>query len=126
MKVELTRFRVKPGKSAQVDAWMATLNARMAEVRETLVREHMLVEVIFRETLNGVEYLSWFSMQGGGGEPVETSPHDLDRVHLELWRDCIDPEFAPQDAMPEVVMLPEAIVAAMEQYLQTLSGIDGT
>ena len=125
MQVELTRFRVKPDKSAQVDAWMATLNARMAEVRETLVRERMLVEVIFRETLDGVEYLSWFSIQGAGGELVETSPHDLDRVHLAFWRDCIDPEFAPQDATPQVVMLPEAIASVLAEHLQSLSASDG-
>ncbi|PSN11769.1 hypothetical protein C7293_22975 [filamentous cyanobacterium CCT1] len=121
MKVELTRFRVTPGKTAHVDAWMATLKARMDEVRATLEREQMLVEVIFRETIDGVEYLSWFSMQGESGEPVETSPHDLDRVHLDFWRDCIDPEFAPQDATPEVVMLPEAVAHAMAEHLQVLS-----
>jgi hypothetical protein len=121
MKVELTRFRVNPGKTTQVDAWMATLNACMDEVRITLEREQMLVEVIFRETIDGVEYLSWFSMQGESGEPVETSPHDLDRVHLDFWRDCIDPEFVPQDATPQVVMLPEAIASALGIYLRALS-----
>lgn len=121
MRVELTRFRVKPDKSDRVDAWMATLNARMDEVRATLEREQMLVEMIFRETIDGVEYLSWFSMQGESGEPVETSPHDLDRVHLEFWRDCIDPGFAPQEATPAVVMLPESIALAFTKYLQILS-----
>ncbi|HSM84129.1 MAG TPA: DUF6176 family protein [Nodosilinea sp.] len=121
MKVELTRFRVTPGQTSQVDAWMATLKARMDEVRATLEREQMLVEVIFRETIDGVEYLSWFSMQGENGEPVETSPYDLDRVHLEFWRDCIDPGYAPQDATPAVVMLPEAVARAMAEHLQVLS-----
>jgi len=120
VQIELTRFRVKPDKTAQVDAWMTTLNQRIADVRATLDREEMLVEVIFRETIDGHEYLSWFSIQGENGQPVETSPHDLDRVHLEFWRDCIDRDFSPQDATPQVVMMPLAIADHLEQYLQTL------
>ena len=51
MRVELTRVRVKPGKSGRVDEWLAMLNSRMDEVKETLVREEMHVEVIFRELI---------------------------------------------------------------------------
>ena len=57
MLVELTRVRVKPGKSARVDEWLAMLNARMDEVKETLIREEMHVEVIFREISGDDEFL---------------------------------------------------------------------
>ena len=48
MRVELTRVRVKEGKSARVDDWLKMLNDNMDEVIQTLDREQMKVEVIFR------------------------------------------------------------------------------
>lgn len=39
MNIELTRFRVKSGKSQQVDEWMAFLNKHMDEVLLTLEDE---------------------------------------------------------------------------------------
>ena len=45
MKVELSRFRVKPGKSERVDDWLQMLNSHMDDVVETLEREQMKIEV---------------------------------------------------------------------------------
>ena len=55
MRVELSRYRVKPGKSARVDDWLAMLNANMSEIKQTLVREEMKVEVIFRNKLSDID-----------------------------------------------------------------------
>ena len=49
MNVELTRFKVKQGKSHRVDAWMQLLNDNMKEVLLTLNDEKMYVETIFRK-----------------------------------------------------------------------------
>lgn len=38
----------------------------MNELEDGLLDEKMYVETILRETLNGVEYLYWYSVQGGG------------------------------------------------------------
>ena len=73
MKVELSRYRVKPGKSGRVDDWLQMLNSHMDDVVETLEREQMKIEVIFREFVEGNEYLYWFSVQDEQGEHVETS-----------------------------------------------------
>jgi len=51
MKVELSRFRVKPGKSGHVDDWLKMLNDNMGEAVQTLERELMKLEVIFREII---------------------------------------------------------------------------
>ena len=99
MLVELTRVRVKPGKSARVDEWLAMLNARMDEVKETLVREEMHVEVIFREISGEDEFLYWFSIQGEGGAHVNTSPHPLDH------------DYGAHDAQAQVIILPDAVAA---------------
>lgn len=114
MKVEITRFRVKKGKTAQVDAWLNFLNAHLGEIELTLVDEKMYVETIFRETLDGVEYLYWYSVQGDGGASIENSSHAVDKQHLAYWRECIDSDFVPVNLKTEVVMIQKKIQAVME------------
>ncbi len=113
MLVELSRFRVLPGKSARVDEWLAMLNERMDELKQTLVREQMHVEVIFRELIGDDEFLYWFSIQGEGGEHVRTSPFEVDRLHIAFHEECIDHDYGMRDAQPQVIMIPDAIAAAI-------------
>ena len=68
LNIELTRFKVKKGKSKVVDEWLSFLNDNMNETLLTLEAEKMYVETIFREVLNGDEYLYWYSVQGVGGQ----------------------------------------------------------
>lgn len=114
MNVELTRFKVKDGKSTQVDEWIAFLNNYMDDVLLTLVDEKMYVETILREMLNGEEYLYWYSIQGEGGLEVEESTHWIDRKHLEYWDECIDATFKPVDLKTEVVMIQPTIEKLMD------------
>ncbi len=55
MKVELSRVRVRQGKSTQVDELLNMLNTNMDEVLQTLDREQMKLEVIFWEMVQGKE-----------------------------------------------------------------------
>ncbi len=114
MNVEITRFKVKKGKAARVDEWMRFLNEHMEDVLVTLEGEKMYVETIFREHLNGEEYLYWYSVQGIGGQEVEQSEHWIDKKHLEFWNECIDETFRPVDLQTEVVMIPERVRKSME------------
>ncbi|MFE3976711.1 MULTISPECIES: DUF6176 family protein [unclassified Peribacillus] len=109
MNVELTRFRIKEGKSERVDEWLTFLNENMNDVLITLEAEKMYVETIFRERLNGDEFLYWYSVQGPGGQEVQESDHWIDKKHLEYWKECIDETFRPVDLKTEVVMIPENI-----------------
>ncbi|MFD2829697.1 DUF6176 family protein [Corticicoccus populi] len=109
MNVEITRFKVLDGKSKQVDEWMEFLNKNMKDVLLTLEDEKMYVETIFREVLNGEEYLYWYAVQGEGGQDVTESSHWIDIKHLEYWKECIDPSFRPVDLSTEVVMIPDKI-----------------
>lgn len=114
MNVELTKFRVKKGKSEQVNEWITFLNENMKHVLITLEGEKMYVETIFREHLNGDEFLYWYSVQGEGGQEVEESEHWIDKKHLAYWDECIDDTFKPLDLKTEVVMIPEKIRASMK------------
>lgn len=113
MNVELTRFRVKKGKTHRVDEWLNFLNDKMKDVLVTLEREKMYVETIFREHLNGDEFLYWYSVQGEGGQEVEQSEHWIDKKHLEFWDECIDETFQPVDLKTEVVMIPQIVKNSM-------------
>lgn len=113
MNVECTRFRVKPGKTEKVNEWLAFLNDHMEDVLVTLEGEKMYVETIFREVMNGEEYLYWYSVQGTGGVEVEQSEHWIDKKHLEYWEDCIDETYRPVDLKTQVVMIPAKVRKSM-------------
>lgn len=74
----------------------------------------MYVETIFRENLNGDEYLYWYSIQGEGGQAVEESENWIDKKHLQYWQECIDESFKPIDLKTEVVMIPEKVRTSMQ------------
>jgi len=114
MNVELTRFKVKKGKSERVDEWLSFLNDNKKEVLVTLEGEKMFVETIFRETLNGEEYLYWYSVQDEDGQEVEQSEHWIDKKHIEFWSECIDETFKPVDLKTEVVMIPQKVKDSMK------------
>lgn len=113
MRVELTRFRVRDGARAAVNEWMSFLDAHMDAVRETLEPEQMYVETIFSETIDGVDYLYWYSVQGDAGASIEASEHWLDARHVEFWQACIDPNYPGVELTPRVLMLPERVLASM-------------
>jgi len=114
MKVELSRFRVKPGKSGRVDEWLKMLNDNMEEVVQTLEREQMKLEAIFREIIDDEEYLYWFSVQGEAGEEVATSPFAVDQQHRQYDEECIDHDYGMRDAQPQVIMIPHRVALAMD------------
>lgn len=90
MKTELSRFKIIKGKEEKAREWMDILNSRIDDARETLTREEMYVEAIFEDLIDGEMYLTWFTIQGEAGEHVSTSEHEIDKVHLQYWKECID------------------------------------
>lgn len=86
----------------------------MQDVLVTLEGEKMYVETIFRERLEGEEYLYWYSIQGQGGQAVEESEHWIDKKHLEFWDECIDETFGALNLKTEVIMIPENIQKFMQ------------
>jgi hypothetical protein len=112
VKVELSRFRVKPGKSPRVNEWLKALNDGMTEIVPLLDREEMKVEVIFREMIDGEEYLYWFSVQGDAGKSANDL-YELGRKHMEFHEECIEHDYGMRNAQPQVVMVPKIVAEAM-------------
>lgn len=54
MELELSRSKVKKGRSYRVDKWMKFLNDHLKEILVMLEGEKMYVEAIFGEQLDGV------------------------------------------------------------------------
>ena len=113
MKIELTRFKVKKGKTKRVNQWMKMLRSNMPAILRSLEDEKMYVETIFREFNGKNEYLYWYSIQGKGGVPIQKSRHAIDKKHLKFWKECIVPNSA-KDMITEVVMIPKRIKRVMK------------
>lgn len=106
MRAELTKFKVKEGKSKVVDEWIEYMRDNMDDVLLNLEGEKMYVETIFREVFMDVEYLYWYSIQSSeAGEKIDDT--SIDEKHLQYMDECIDKTFRPADMQAEVVMLPE-------------------
>lgn len=109
MNIELSRFRVLPGRMDAVDEWMQFLTENIDAVIRTLEGERMFVESIFSEHHDGADYLYWYSIQGEGGIDVRESDHWVDKKHIEFWQRCIDSSYEHVDLTSRVTMIPERI-----------------
>ena len=110
---EFMTFRVREGKEARAGEWMKLLRERQRECVATLDRERMRFESIFALQRDGRLYLSWLSVQGEGGESVKTSEHEIDRLHMAFWRECIDDAWTPEKHEHVVDFVPDDVARAM-------------
>lgn len=116
MQVELTKFRIKQGKSELVDEWMRFLNENMQDALLSLDGEKMFVETIMRDTVGDHEYLYWYSIQADDGDTNSEVAECIDRRHIAYWNKCIDKAYRPRNLKNEVVMIPNRI----KDYMQHL------
>jgi len=115
MKTEFSLFRVKIGKHARALEWMQVLRDRRDECIDTLEREAMYYESVFKTEFNNRLYLAWFSVQGDVHASVHDSKHPIDKLHLEFWDECIEQEFKPIDMQHIVSFSPPAVEAAINK-----------
>jgi hypothetical protein len=65
----------------EADRWMRMLNDRLAEAVQTLERERVALEIVFRDHDDSGDWLIWVMVQGEGGASITDSPFDIDREH---------------------------------------------
>jgi hypothetical protein len=118
---EFMTFTVRLGAEARALEWMQLLVERQAECIQTLDREAMQVESIFRSEREGRMQLSWYSIQGTLGAHVRDSPFEIDQWHMAFWRECIDDSVPPQKFVHVVDFLPAPIEQAMKTWESTLN-----
>jgi hypothetical protein len=112
-KTEFVSFLVKAGMESEANAWIDALTKRQAECVESLDRERMHYESIFKSVRGGRLYLSWFSVQGANGAHVHSSPHEIDRLHVEYWEKCIDRSSPPEVFEHLVSFVPSSVAQAV-------------
>ncbi|MEY2689104.1 MAG: hypothetical protein RL375_3302 [Pseudomonadota bacterium] len=120
-KTEFMSFPVKIGMEQRAESWLQALVGRQDECVETLDREAMHFESIFRAVIDGRLYLSWFSVQSGHGAHVATSTFDVDKMHVAFWTECIDTSVAPVIHTHVVNFVPPAISAALASRVASLA-----
>lgn len=109
MNTEFTVFRVKKGKEDRAEEWMRQISHRRAECVDTLEREAMYYESVFKSYYEDRMYLAWFSVQGGVHGEVDDSEHDIDKLHCTFWKECIDLEWRPLDMEHVVSFAPPSV-----------------
>ena len=114
MKTELVSFAIRAGMEPEAEVWLRMLQQRRAECVATLDRERMRYEAIFKSRQDGRMYLSWFSVQGEDGLPIDESPFEIDRLHSEYWDRCIDRDVSPIVGEHVVSFAPADVESAVE------------
>jgi hypothetical protein len=106
--LELSRAKVLPGATAEVDRWMAMLAGRDDGWVASLHRERMALEIVFRLTEGEDEYLFWLRVRGASGETPDTSPAALDPEHYNYARRVKEPGWV--EATPELLLVPTPVL----------------
>jgi hypothetical protein len=119
LHIELTRHRVIPGKSDEVDRWMTMLNTRHDECVETLAPERMAIEAIFRLADDDGEWLYWLEIRGPQGAGLDPQ-WPIDRDHMAFAARAKVP--GHETARTELLLMPSPV---REAVLRWAAG-DGT
>ena len=107
LRVRCARARIRPGMEAEAERWMRMLDERRDEAVQTLERERVALEVVFRDG----DSLVWVMLQGEGGSAVADSPFAIDREHLAFAERVKEP--GQVELEPQVLLLPEPVRAAV-------------
>src|SRR5919107_6450324 len=86
LRARCVRARIRPGMEDEAERWMRMLNERRDEAVQTLERERVAVEMVFRERDEDGEWLVWVMLEGEGGASIEDSPFEIDHEHAAFAR----------------------------------------
>ena len=109
MNTEFSIFRVKKGKEERAEEWMRQITARRAECIDTLDREAMYYESVFKSMFEDRMYLAWYSVQGDVHGEVDESEHEIDKLHCAFWNECLDFDWRPVDMEHVVSFAPKSV-----------------
>jgi hypothetical protein len=114
LRVRCARARIRPGMEAEAERWMQMLNDRQAEAVETLERERVAMEIVFRERDDEGDWLVWVMIHGEGGASIQDSPFDIDRDHAAFAERVKLP--SGPEAEPQVLLLPDPVREAVLRW----------
>lgn len=118
---EFIAFPILLGKESRAGEWLATLVARRPECVASLDRETMHFESIFQIHIAGRLHLAWFGVRSEAGALVDSSPLEVDKLHVEFWRECIDSSTPPLKFTHIVDFVPSSIEEAIAERERMLA-----
>ena len=98
----------------EADRWMRMLNDRLAEAVQTLERERVALEIVFRERDDEGDWLVWVMVQGDGGASIDDSPFPIDRDHAAFAERVRLPD--RREAEPQALLLPGPVRDAVLRW----------
>jgi hypothetical protein len=98
----------------EAERWMQMLNDRRGEAVQTLERERVAIEIVFREHDSDGDWLVWVMIQGDGGESIEDSPFEIDRDHAAFAERVKLPSLP--EAEPQLLLLAEPVRHAVLRW----------
>jgi hypothetical protein len=98
----------------EAERWMRMLNDRRDEAEQTLERERVAIEIVFRERDDDGDWLVWVMIQGEGGASIEDSPFEVDRDHAAFAERVKHPN--RPEAEPQLLLLAEPVRDAVLRW----------
>jgi Family of unknown function (DUF6176) len=89
LRMQLYRYELNPGKADRFDEWMRFLESQNPAVLQSLERERMYVEGIFRDRERDKEVVYWLTVAAEGGGTSSDSPLEIDKAHMAFLREVI-------------------------------------
>ena len=87
--VTLYRFELNPDKLERFQDWVNFEHAHHSETVDTLEREKMYVEAIFRDREREKSVIYWLAVQGQGGGHTDDSPLPIDKQYEQFMQETL-------------------------------------
>jgi hypothetical protein len=98
----------------EAERWLQMLNDRRDEAVQTLERERVAIEIVFRERDADGDWLVWVMIQGDGGASIDDSPFEIDRDHAAFADRVKLPNRL--DAEPQLLLLADPVREAVLRW----------
>jgi len=114
LRLELSRARVKTGKEAAFDEWMAMLHDRYDECLDTLSSERAAFEATFKHTeADGSMWMYHLTLIGVSGSGLDLS-NPVDAAHEAFAREVKEPGW--EELTPTFMIAPRHILEEMQTF----------
>jgi hypothetical protein len=114
LRVRCARARIRAGMEEEAGRWMRMINDREPEAVQTLERERVALEIVFRERDDDGDWLVWVMIQGDHGESIDDSPFAIDRDHRAFAERVKEPN--RPDAEPQALLMPAPVRDAVLRW----------
>jgi Family of unknown function (DUF6176) len=118
--VHLHRFRLQTDRLDEFNQWVNFEHEHHAATVETLEREKMYVEAIFRDRNHDPATIYWLEIRGADGAASASSPLPIDKTYNRFMQDTLVPH-SRMTMEPEYILIPDFIEESISAHEVVLS-----